>query len=219
MVHNLQRGTDEPYLCNQIKSNEMIEIKNRWTDKVIYTSQKETIREAVIEAIKNDAYLSGANLRGANLRGADLSGANLSDANLSDAYLRGADLSGANLSDANLSDAYLSGANLRGANLRGADLSGANLSDADLSDANLRAAYLRGADLSGAVKIPMYCKWTHGITNENLIHIGCEKRTIEEWDKFFASNDIISTERNTPEFKQIQAVYEAYKAYLTFLQS
>ena len=167
----------------------MIEIKNRWTDKVIYTSQKETLREAVIEAVKNDANLSDANLRGANLRGA----------NLSDAYL----------SDANLSDA-----DLRGANLRGADLRGAYLSDAYLS-----GAYLSGADLRGAVKIPMYCKWNHGITDENLIHIGCEKRTIEEWDKFFSSDEIISTERNTPEFKQIQAVYKAYKAYLTFLKS
>jgi uncharacterized protein YjbI with pentapeptide repeats len=162
----------------------MIEIKNRWTGQVIYTSQKETLREAVIEAVESGANLSGADLSNANLIGAYLSGANLCNANLS-----GADLSGANLI---------------GAYLIGADLSGADLS---------------GADLSGAVKIPMYCKWTHGITNENLIHIGCEKRTVEEWDDFFASDAVISTERNTPEFKQIQAVYEAYKAYLTFLKS
>jgi hypothetical protein len=62
----------------------------------------------------------------------------------------------------------------------------------------------------------MYCKWTHGIT-ENKIHIGCEKRTIEEWDLFFSSNDIITTQRDTKEFKQIQAIFEAYKAYLLFL--
>ena len=94
------------------------------------------------------------------------------------------------------------GANLEGANLRGADLRGANL---------------RCADLEGAIKVPMYCKWSHGITKGNLIHIGCKKRTIEEWDKFFESNEILSTERNTPEFKQIEAVYLAYKAYLTHL--
>jgi hypothetical protein len=63
----------------------------------------------------------------------------------------------------------------------------------------------------------MYCKWSHGITKGNLIHIGCEKRTIEDWDKFFKSNETLSTERNTPEFKQIEAVYLAYKAYLTHL--
>ena len=89
--------------------------------------------------------------------------------------------------------------------------------------ASLNGASLDGASLDGAknldktVKLPMYCKWTHGITNGNLIHIGCEKRNIEEWDLFFASDKIILTERNTPEFKQIQAVYEAYKSYLNFL--
>ena len=63
----------------------------------------------------------------------------------------------------------------------------------------------------------MYCKWSHGITNCNLIHIGCEKRTIEEWDLFFNSDKKLSTERGTQEFKQIQAVFEAYKGYLNFL--
>ena len=99
-------------------------------------------------------------------------------------------------------------ADLRGADLRGADLSGAYLSGADLS-----GAYLNRADLRGAIKVPMYCKWTHGIT-DGMVRIGCEKRTIEEWDKFFASDKIIQTERNTEGFKQIQAVYNAYKAYL-----
>jgi hypothetical protein len=63
----------------------------------------------------------------------------------------------------------------------------------------------------------MYCKWTHGITDNNLIHIGCEKRTIEQWDEFFASDKTLTTKRGTQEFKQIHAVYEAYKAYLIIL--
>ena len=95
----------------------------------------------------------------------------------------------------------------------GADLRGANLRDADLSGANLSGANLSGANLSGANKVPMFCKWSHGISQGNLIHIGCEKRTIEEWDKFFASTDELSTKRGTDEFKQIEAVYNAYKAY------
>ena len=103
--------------------------------------------------------------------------------------------------------ADLTNANLRYANLRYADLSNANLSNADLTNADLRYA----------VKVPIYCKWSHGITQENLIHIGCEKRTIEEWDLFFASDEELSTKRGIQEFKQIQAVYEAYKAYLTIL--
>ena len=134
-----------------------IEIKHRYTNKVIYSCEAETIKEAVEKAVKVGANLGGANLRGAYLRGA-----------------------------------YLGDANLGGANLR---------------DANLRET----------IKLPMYCKWTNGITNGNLIHIGCEKRTIEEWDKFFNSDEKLSTERGTEQFKQIQAVYEAYKAYLTFL--
>lgn len=88
-----------------------------------------------------------------------------------------------------------------------------NLSGADLSDANLS-----GANLSGAEKISIHCKWTHGIT-DGMVHIGCKKRTIEEWDAFFASNDEIETPRNTDEFKQIEAVYNAYKAYLQTLEN
>ncbi|HEF4749723.1 TPA: pentapeptide repeat-containing protein [Burkholderia multivorans] len=101
-----------------------VEILNRWTLKVIFECEADSMKVAVELAFKQ-----GANLRGANLRGANLSGANLRGADL-----RGANLRGANLSDAYLSGAYLSGANLSGANLRGADLRGADLSGADLSD-------------------------------------------------------------------------------------
>jgi hypothetical protein len=81
-----------------------IEIRNRWSDAVIYTYEADgaTMRDAVLAARES----------GANLSGADLSGAYLSGANLSGAYLSGADLSGAYLSGADLSGAYLSGANL-----------------------------------------------------------------------------------------------------------
>ena len=61
-----------------------IEIKNRWTDSVIFNGEYYTIKEAVEAAVKQ-----GANLRGANLRGANLGGANLEGANLRGAYLGG----------------------------------------------------------------------------------------------------------------------------------
>ena len=64
----------------------MIEIKNRFTGSVIYSSNCETLREAVIEFLKKEKD----NLSGDNLSGADLSGAELYVDNLS-----GADLSGA----------------------------------------------------------------------------------------------------------------------------
>ena len=99
-----------------------IEIKHRFTGKVLFDGEFATLALAVVAAVAAGADLIGADLIGANLRGANLSGANLSGANLSGADLRGANLSGANLS----------GANLRGANLRGANLSDADLSGADL---------------------------------------------------------------------------------------
>ena len=79
-----------------------IKIRNRWTGSVVfeYTKERNTIAEAVLEAIRCDADLHGANLRGADLRSADLHGADLRDADLLCAYLCGADLSDADLSDA-----------------------------------------------------------------------------------------------------------------------
>jgi hypothetical protein len=64
--------------------------------------------------------------------------------------------------------------------------------------------------------LPIYCKWIHSIIG-NKIQIGCKTKTIKEWDMFFASEKVYSTQRNTEEFKQIEAVYESYKAYLNFL--
>ena len=81
-----------------------IQIKHRWTEKVIVEGDYESIKDCLE---KN----RGANLRGADLRGADLRNANLRDADLRNANLRGADLR----------DAYLRGANLRDADLRGAE--------------------------------------------------------------------------------------------------
>lgn len=56
-----------------------IEIKNRWTDEVIFSHECEdnSIVKTVMEAIKGDANLRDANLRGANLVDANLGGANL----------------------------------------------------------------------------------------------------------------------------------------------
>ena len=76
-----------------------IEIKNRWTGKVLFEYEKEdnTIKETVVEALKNDAYLGDADLRGTYLGDADLRGAYLGGADLGDADLRGADLGDADL--------------------------------------------------------------------------------------------------------------------------
>ena len=102
------------------KKKVKIIIKSRRTGNIIYESEKETIKEAVVEAVSNQADLREANLREADLCEADLCGADLC------------------------------GADLYGANLCEADLRGANLREADLCEANLRGADLRGAELGEA---------------------------------------------------------------------
>jgi len=156
----------------------MIQIKNRFSLEVIFESKKDTVKEAVIEAVIN-----GTDLHGAYLRDADLHGANLRGANLEGAYLRGANLEGANLRDADLR-----GADLRGANLYEANLRGANLYEADLRGANLRGANLRGANLlaSGNMKelrTMQIDTYKIGFTLDTL-QIGCRRHKIEEWKSF-----------------------------------
>ena len=195
-----------------------VEIKNVFGRVIFeYECAKNSIKKTVLEAIKQKADLSGANLSRADLSGANLSGADLSGAYLSGAYLSGAYLLGANLSGANLSRADLSRAYLLGADLSRADLSRANLSGADLSGADLSGADLSRAENKDTAKMPIFCKWNASIIG-NKIKIGCQEMTIEDWDSFFESSEEFETKRNTEEFKQIQAVYLAYKAYLTHLK-
>jgi len=115
-----------------------------------FEKENNTVKDTVVEAIKNSADLRSANLSSADLRSADLSSADLRSANLSFADLRSADLSFADLRSAHLISADLRSANLSFADLRSADLRSADLSSADLSSADLRSADLRFADLSSA---------------------------------------------------------------------
>ena len=117
---------------------------------------------------------------------------------------------------ANLLRANLLRANLLRANLEGADLEGAKLEGADLEGANLKGANLKGAENKEFAILPQFCKWAHGIKGD-LIKIGCKEKTIKEWEAFFASDLEFDTKRSTSEFKQIQAIFESYKAYMNFL--
>ena len=74
-----------------------MDIKHRITSKVLFSSEKKTIKEALIEAVEKNTDLGGADLRGADLGGA---------------YLVRADLVGADLRGADLTGAYLGGAYL-----------------------------------------------------------------------------------------------------------
>ena len=111
----------------------------------------------------------------------------------------------------NLSGAKLSSADLSGADLRYADLSSANLIGADLSSANLI-----GSDTTNT-RLPIYSKWDFSIENDSL-NIGCKTKTFSEWKKWFEeSEEEFSTERNTEDFKRIQAMFYAYEVYYNFL--
>ncbi len=76
-----------------------IQILNRWTLKVIFECEADSMKAAVELACKQGVSLSGSNLRGSdlsgsNLRGSNLRGSNLSGSDLSDSDLSGSDLSG-----------------------------------------------------------------------------------------------------------------------------
>jgi hypothetical protein len=70
-----------------------IEIKNRFTEAVIFSGDYGSLKECLVSAVKSRANLSGANLSWANLFRADLFradlyGANLSGAENMDTYLQ-----------------------------------------------------------------------------------------------------------------------------------
>ena len=165
-----------------------IEIKSIF-GKVLFALEKEnnTIKETLEEAVRNNANLEYANLEGANLYNSSLENANLRNANLENA-------------------------NLEGADLRNASLEGANLEYANLENANLEGADLEYAKNKETTILPIFCKHSYGIKGD-LIKIGCIEKTIEQWDLWFDSEEEYSISRNTKDFKQIQAVYNALKAY------
>lgn len=56
-----------------------VNILNKWNGSIVFESTKETLREAVIEAVNSGANLSEADLSGADLSGADLYGVEMMD--------------------------------------------------------------------------------------------------------------------------------------------
>ena len=142
----------------------MIEIRSEFTASVLFTAEAESLKAALIEAVK-----AGADLRDANLRGADLR-----DANLRGAHLRGAHLWGADLRDADLRDADLRGADLWGADLRGADLRGAKIH----GDLTLTAVLQIGLVDDWPVLV---CSTEAGIR----LRVGCHFFTLDEAEAYW----------------------------------
>ena len=137
-----------------------IEIKNRFTGKVLFEFETEnnTIQKTVEEAIKSGCDLSGCDLSFSDLRGCNLRGCNLSFSNL-----RGCDLSGCDL--------------------RGCDLSGCDLRGCDLSGKTIKtAAVFTG--LYTYIVIPYITE-----DNEKRIKLGCHDRLLSEWESDFWNNN------------------------------
>jgi hypothetical protein len=106
------------------------EIKNRWTDDVMFTAELDAALKKESRGVQLGAAVRLAISADANLARANLADANLADANLADANLADANLAHANLAHANLARANLADANLAHANLADANLAHANLADA-----------------------------------------------------------------------------------------
>ena len=121
----------------------LIEIKHRYTNKVLFACEAENMRAAVILALGKVADLRGADLRGTALTNADLRGIDLTGADLTGADLRYSNLRNADLTEADLTMVNLTRADLRYSNLTGANLTGANLTRTDLTRANLTGTDLQ----------------------------------------------------------------------------
>jgi len=118
-------------------------------------------------------------LRGNDLSDSDLSGSNLSDSDLSGSNLSNSDLRGSDLRLSALSDSNLSGSNFSNSDLRWSDLSGSNLSNSNLGYSNLGGSDLENTHVSRLYGHP----WEITVYPESLA-IGCERHTIEEWERF-----------------------------------
>ena len=93
--------------------------------------------------------------------------------------LRGSDLSDSNLSNSDLSDNNLKGSNLSNSNLRWSNLRGSNLRGSDLSESDLYRCNLENTHVSRIYGHP----WEITVYPESLA-IGCERHTVEEWERF-----------------------------------
>ena len=154
-----------------------MQILSRCTNACLWEGEAATMRDAVIAARKAGVDLRGSVLRGVDLTGVDLTGAVLTGAVLTGSVLTGSVLRGADLRGVDLRGVDLMGADLTGAVLRGADLRGAVLRDAVLRDAKIKA-------LRCFAGLYRYQIWAVVMEDGSpWIRIGCQWRSVEEWDR------------------------------------
>jgi uncharacterized protein YjbI with pentapeptide repeats len=151
---------------------EPLELKMKDDDVILFsTTKRNSVKEAVEEAIRRRLILFKVNLIDADLSGAQIPRANMDEcfainskfdgAIMTYDLLRQADFTNASMKNAKLDSANIERGIFRQANLEGADLNGAILIDCDFTNAKLKGANLKntylldttftGADCSSAV--------------------------------------------------------------------
>ena len=148
-----------------------VEIRRWDNQEVIHSGYFISIKECLEDGVKRGISFYRADLRGVNLEGADLRGVNL----------EGADLTGVNLE----------GAYLIGVNFTRADLTGVNFTSADLTEANLKGVRLWNCTGNNKEikNIDIFQEYLVAYTKD-ILQIGCEGHSIEEW-KGFSDEEIL----------------------------
>ena len=131
------------------------EIKDRYSGRVLFETEAETLKDALEEAVMSSMNLSCADLRNADLREACLANANLSNADFSGASLFKTVLHRSNLIGTRFCNVDLRGADIRYASLKKAVLQNSDLRvtdfmQSDLTQADFRNSKLEDASLRGA---------------------------------------------------------------------
>lgn len=167
---SMPQATFSPSLPAIFDRIQNVEIKNKFSDRVIFSTDAKSWAEVFRKASEKKVSLKEANLRGANLENADLrdldlssadlTGVNFKDANLvnvdfSNARLIGANFQKTTLDKVNFTKAYLSSSNFTGASgkwamLQDADLTAATMINSDFNCANFEHAKLKNAILTSA---------------------------------------------------------------------
>ena len=127
------------------------EILSNRDNSVLFSTQADSMREAVEKALAAGVSMRYARLPGENLKGLNARGADFRDANLKGAALDGANFEGAIMDEAKAMNTTSSYGNYIEASVQGVDFSNANLNYTNFSKAKTRNMVTYGATMTGLV--------------------------------------------------------------------
>ena len=123
------------------------------------------------------------------------------------------------LSYCNFTNAILKNVNFFGSLMYDCKLDGADFEGAYMAEADMRFCRpWRAKNLDKAKCVPMINPWHSGITGDKIT-IGCRTWTIEKWEEFFSSDEVINCDRESKHFRYIEATYRGLKAYYLHLKN